>query len=406
MSSSYRIASITLTTCLTLAFAPLSNAVSLSEVGQGSGAQCATAGVNNSGTVVGVCLPASVGGAMTGWMTTAAHVESTLPPLATGQSCSTGGISNNGVIVGTCRSTGNTRFAVTWQASSPTTAPMALLPLPGILGLLADVRSSGTAFNHLGAVAGNSWSASGTATAVVWMAGDDSALAASTRGDNCNVSDLSESNIAGRPAVAMNCPNAAGTFTAKVSQATGLLNAYVATALPLPSGASYCTVKAINSSLQVLGTCHYPAPDLPRVAFWSSPSTAPTVLSNGARSHAVALNNVGHVVLTFQDSNGNDESAFWNPATSVFTVIPPLPGGARSEVLDIADNDFAILNSDNDDQDSEGAFWRTAVGTTSIGFFDDGFESGLVAISSNGQYAVGVALDGDDNETGVVTTLP
>ncbi|SKC73745.1 hypothetical protein [Pseudoxanthomonas indica] len=381
-------------------------AASLSEVGQGSGAQCVTAGVNNSGTVVGSCSPASVGGAMTAWMTTSANVETTLLPLATGQHCTTGGIANSGSIIGMCRTSSNARFAVVWHSAAPTSAPLRLLPLQGLLGLLADVRTFPTAFNQTGAVAGSSVSASGDTSAVVWLAGDDTALLASTRGDNCNVSDLSESTVAGRPAVAMNCPNASATLTAKVAQATGLLNAYVATSLPLPGGANYCTVKAINSSLQVLGTCHYPAPDLPRVSFWSSPGATPTVLSNGARSHAVALNNLGRAVLVFQDAQGNEESAFWNPATNTFTVIPPLPGGVRSEVVDIADNDFVILNSDNDDQDNEGAFWRAAVGTSSVGFFDDGFESGLVAVSSNGQYAVGAALDGDDNETGVVTPLP
>lgn len=399
-------ARLCLPTLVLLAMTCHAHAASLTGEGSTAGAQCFATGVNNSGTVVGSCSPASVGGALRAWVAPAVGAETTLQPLMSGQSCAATGIANNGAIIGTCRNGSNVRHAVTWQASAPMSAPLRLLPLPGLLGLLADIRTSATAYNQLGAVAGSSFNSTGDTTAVMWAAGDDTAVQVSSRGDNCNAVDLSEYTTAGRPAVALNCPNASGTLTGKVAQATGLLNAYVVTNLPMPAGGTYCTVSSINSSLQALGTCHFAAPDVPRVAFWSSPSATPTTLVNSARSRAVALNNLGHAVLTFQDAEGNRESAFWDPGTGSFTVIPPLPGGARSEVMDLADNDFAILNSENEDQNVEGAFWRSSTGTTSVGFFEDGEESMLHVVSTNGLFAAGEALDEDDDRNAVVTALP
>lgn len=385
---------------------PCAFAASFVSQGHAAGAQCVATGVNNSAVTVGSCTPASVSAPRTAWMASTVGTQVSLPALASGQYCAAGGITDSGVILGVCRSSSNVRHAVTWSSASPATAPVRLQPLPGILGLLADVRTEPASFNGLGDIGGVSIGSSDERTAVVWLSGSASAITVSTRGDNCVPMDVSESRTSSRPAVALNCPNGSGTFTAKVAQATGLLNAYVTSTLAVPSGSSYCLLTAINSALETLGTCHSGAPDMPRVTFWSSPSAAPTVLSNSARSQAVALNNVGHAILSFQDADGNEESAFWNPGTGTFTVIAPIAGGTRNDVVDIADNDFVIVNSENDDQNDEAALWRASTGTVGLGFYDSGEESVVIAISTNGQYTVGRALDSADDESAVITTLP
>jgi hypothetical protein len=385
---------------------PAVHAASFVSQGHAAGAQCVATGVNNSAVVVGSCTPASVSAPRTAWMASTVGTQISLPALASGQNCSAGGITDSGTILGACRSSSNVRHAVTWQSSSPTTAPVRLLPLPGLLGLLADVRTEPASFNGQGDVGGLSIGADGDRTAVVWLSGSANAIAVSTRGDNCAPMDVSESTVNSRPAVALSCPNSAGTYTAKVAQATGLLNAYVATALAVPAGSSYCSLTAINSAMQILGTCHSASPDMPRVAFWNSPSASPVVLSNSARSQAIALNNGGNAIISFQDADGNEEAAFWNPGTGTFTVVAPIAGGTRNDAIDIADNDFVIVNSENNDQNDEAALWRSSTGTVGVGFYDNGEESFFTAVSTNGQYAVGGALDSNDDESAVITTLP
>jgi hypothetical protein len=318
------------------------------------------------------------------------------------------GIANNGVVIGSCRNASNVSFAVTWSASAPADAPLELAPLTGLLGLDPDVSDKATGYNQDGAVMGVSINSSGAGTAVLWANGSGVATQVSTVGDNCLPIDMNDDS-ATTPTLVLNCPNANGTATPKFAQATGLLGTYVTTALALPAGASYCTVSGTNDALQAVGTCHTAAPDEPKAAYWSSFTSAPTLLSTlsgGARNFGEFINNQGHIIFTEQTGTGQYEAGFWDPSTSTVTMIPPLTGGTTDTVEALADNDTAVVNSEDGSQNVEAATWTSATGITALGFAGGGLASRIVDMSQNGGYAAGTAKDSSENNNAVIATLP
>jgi len=129
--------------------------------------QCAMADINDSLHAVGSCSTAngtgliqaaygaSLGGALT-----------LLTPLVVGQDCEAGGIPNNGVIMGNCTDGANHTFGVKWASTA--VAPLPLQPLSALqTGLLADVSTGASGYNHNGFVIGVSESGSGTDTPVI-----------------------------------------------------------------------------------------------------------------------------------------------------------------------------------------------------------------------------------------------
>lgn len=390
------------------ALTPMAQAATLISEGHAAGAQCVAADVNDSGVVVGECAPNNASGPVVPWVANATGTEVVLPVLAAGQGCVAVSVVNNGIIAGDCMDAAGKPFAVRWSAGTPGAAPIKLNPLPGLLGIGADVASVVTGYNQPGAVIGQSISASGAAnsTAVIWQAGSTTATPVSAANDNCAATDVSDSLAGGLPVVVLNCPNSLGTNTAKVGRATGLAGAYVMSNLPVPAGYNYCSVSMTNAAQQFIGTCHTPGPDLPKSAFWPSYTAAPLLTTGSLRNGGMYLNDSGHAVIGYQTSNGQGGVAFWIPSTGALTVIAPLPGGTHVSAQGLGNNDIVILDSDISSENVEAALWTPAGGTVAAGFEGGGQSSNFSSISKSGNFGVGSAINSTHNTDAVRTVLP
>ena len=258
-----------------------------------------------------------------------------------------------------------------------------------------------TSTDQNGFVTGESINASGGITTVVWPSGSSTATEVSPYADNCVSDDVNNTNVNGFPTVALNCPNGSGTTTAEIAQATGLLNAYVMTPLPTPSGSSNCSVQAVNDSAQAAGTCFFPGSN-PQAAFWSSPTSAPLLLSPSnlpahTRTGGALLNNSGNVVVSYASSNGQQESAFWNTSAHTLTLISPLSGGVQTAAQGLADNNVVALNSEDSAENVEAAVWTTSAGTVALGFYGGGAASATAGISQTGNWIAGIGQDSSQN---------
>lgn len=386
-------------------------------VGEGTnaGEQCTTSGINNGGKAVGTCIPANGTGPAVPWVDEAFNdgIEVALPPLSRGQSCSTGGDANNGTIIGECLNASGVAFAVTWNAASPTTGPVKLTPVSGLLGLDPDVSTAATAYDQIGYVVGESYNTTAVGTPVLYAPGSGTAVELTSYGSNCVPVDITDTLVNGMPEVAINCPNANGTVTPEVATATGLLGAYVTSNLPLPSGSTYCSVTAIDNTDQLLGTCHTPGPDVPQTAFWPNATTAPTLLvvtigGSTARNAGDLLNNSGNAVVEYrQPGTGIDLPALWNPTTGNLTFIPPLPGGAHVTATCLADNNVVGLASEDSAENTEAAYWSPSGGLVAEGFVNDGEVSVVTGCSQNGAYLAATGEgDGENSlaEEGQIST--
>lgn len=398
----------------------VSQAATLVNEGHAAGAQCGSTGVNNNGVVVGGCTVGSGTGPMTAFVSTSLGTETPLSPLVAGQSCSPGGIANSGTIIGSCSNGSNVGFAVTWNASTPTSAPMVLNPFPaGLLGLLLPhVSSAATGFNQLGSVIGESENSNGDGTAVIWPAGSSTATPVSSLDDNCVPLDVNNTLINSLPSVALTCPNqnsnAKGTVTAKIAQATGLLGGYVATALPIPVGYEYCTVHEINDAVNAVGACHTTAPDHPVTAFWSSPGSTPillTTLSGNPFNAGIHINNpvapnLVQVTFSYQMANAKHGAGVWTPSTGAVSIIPPFAPNLSIAPAGLADNGLVIVVGENSAEHTQGGTWTPSTGTVATGMLAGGQNNALVQVSRNGLYAVGEAEDSSSTGDAVYTTLP
>lgn len=397
------------------AFASPSQAVTLTSQGHAAGEQCSANGVNNDGKSVGTCSPGDEGDPPRAWVAVTPGTQIPLQPLATGQGCRGGSIGNatqatSGWIVGTCVNANNVPFGVFWSASAPAAAPIRMNPLPGLLGLLADVSTSPIAMNRRGGTAGVSLSGMNDATAVLWAAGSGAPVSVSNRGDNCSPADVNDTLLNGYPSVALNCPDGTGQVSARIAQYNNLLG-YQMTNLPQPAGASYCVVTAINNGVQAMGSCVYPnsAATPPDTAFWSCPTCAPSMLSSlvdNPRNVGEFLNNLGQVVFKYQGDDGKWDIGRWTPATNTIELISPITGGTRVSAAGLADNGMVLLGSENADENIQPATWTSATGTVAIPFFDGGTRFVPGAISQNGAYAAGMAEDSSQQNEAILATLP
>lgn len=385
------------------------HAQTLTSEGNAAGAQCVGNDVNDSGIEVGTCTPGNQTGPSVAWVALTAGTQTPLPPLVTGQSCTAGGITNDGEITGSCINANDVPIAVTWNAATPANAPVERAPLGGLLGLGADVRSQATGYNQKDNVIGVSVNGSGNGTSVVWVDGSSTPIAVSTQGDNCAAVDVNDTLVNGEPSVALDCPNASGTVTAKIAEDDALLGGYQANALPIPSGADYCTVNAINDEDEMSGTCYFPAPAVPETAYWATPTSTPTLLttlSGGPRNQGMFLNNLGHVVFSYQTATGQTDSGFWNPATGVVTSIPTLTGGAQAIATAFADDDAVVLNCEDGSETSEACVWTPSTTTTADGFIGGGDSSECSAISQDGGYIACSGENSSESNVAAVATGP
>lgn len=409
-----------------------SPAAMLNSFGHAAGLQCAALDVNDSGGTVGVCSrPPSIAGESTNglavaWFATTGTngnpgAQTRLPPLVSGRSCTAVGITNSGRVIGSCDRANSVSTAVYWNSAVPLTAPVELSPLPGLLGLGADLSTMATGYNQAGAVIGQSFSDT-TSTAVLWTAGSGAPVQVSARGDNCLAADIMEQVGSGRPTILLNCPyvgleaSLRQTIVPKMATPTGLLGAYVVAPLAKNETATYCVAQSINSGLRIAGTCYLPLTPFEVAATWNSPSAAATVINLRdanlivRKSSSVALNDLGHLAIRYETDDGRSNAGFIdlsaNPVT--FKQVPPLHAGTGVSVIGLGENDLVLVSGINDDEQGQAAVWNpTSLGVvTPVPLYGGGPRNALSSMSSGGFYAVGAAVDSNHVVNAVQATLP
>lgn len=327
-----------------------------------------------------------------------------LSPLVTGQPCSTGAITNSGLIVGSCRDSAGRGQAVLWSASTPTAAPVQLFGPAGTL------RSSASAVNQQGAVVGVSAINNDTIYPTLWPAGSSSGVAlpisllalVGLGNTNCVAVDVADNATSGAntPVVVGNCPDGQGRPLAVIwIWNPGLLGvgaSYVVSALPIPSGAQFCAVSAINVLNEALGTCDY-GPGLgngPHTVRWAANGGAATVLggvSGFARNSGTAINANGQIIGEYTGAGDFANPFYWDPTAGTITAIAPLSGGSTCVATDLSDTSLVVGVSETNDG-HEHAFESTvAGGTVDLGVLSGGYNSTVSAISRNGAYAAGAS---------------
>lgn len=380
------------------------------------GAQCAPVDINDSGTTVGNCKPASATANNIPWVADgSAHGPQTaLPPLASGQPCSVWVVSNNGKVAGNCRDASNSHFAVVWDAASPGTAPTKLDSLPAtlLIPLLRpkDVATESVAINDQGDVAGSSFDADSRGTVVFYASGSGTPERVSGWGDNCTVADINRPTT-GTPQIALNCPNNAGNTTPRVAEKTGL--SYNLTDLALPTGASYCTVSSATNTARFVGTCIYPnsSVNVAKSAFWSSKNAMPLVLnlSSGSKNMAIDINEEGLVLVSQNTADGRYQYMTWVPSVlpiPVITIIPLPSGSVWGEAGAISSSTVVGLNILTSDQYSQGCTWTPTAGTVCLPSIGGGKNNQVTVISKNGTYIAGVVMDSTQTVVAVTTQTP
>lgn len=386
------------------------NAATFIDLGHAAGTQCGTSAVNDNGLAVGNCSSNSVNDAP--WMAnvTTAGPQQPLAPMTNGQPCEVMGISNAGTPVGSCKDASNISFAVVWNAASPDSAPLQLNPLPGtlLIPLLrpADKSTTPAAFTQQGDMLASSLSAKQDATVVFYSAGSTSPVRVSNWGDNCVGVDI----INGGASIALNCPNSTGIPVGQIAQRSG--SSYSSTILPIPSGATNCTISGLNNQLQIIGTCFYPntAINVSKTAYWATPTSAPLVLTlSSSKNRGIMINNNGRALVVRQDEQGRLQYMIWlplpAPIPAINYILPPA-GSVWTEAVALADNNVVVLNSTNNEQYPAGCTWDTTNGTNCLLPISGGLISNFTSISPGGSFAGGESTDSSQNIRSVGATLP
>ena len=407
-------ASLPLLTMLAVGHAQPASAASLVNLGHLAGAQCRATGVNDQGIVAGVCIPGNSTGAPVAWMTTAAnHNQRSLSGLSAGVACDVFGIANSGSVIGSCLDQMGVPFAVTW--AGPSVVPLKLAPLSGILGIDVQVRTTPKAFNQAGFVAGQSVAFDGSTTAAIWQPNTGVALLVSSSSDNCEVAAINDDPSGGLPNVLLNCPNPAGTTTAKVATPTGLLRTYISNPLVVPAGSAYCIAKGINGASQVVGSCIYPSSPFSQTAIWATPTASPSVLTLpgfagdviGKRNEGRFINDAGHVVFSYQTDTGGDGVGYLD-LTSMPVFVPSLDPGASISAVGFGNNDRIVVVGDNASGNKQAAVFDPSSPTvlSPIAQLPGGTNTVLKSVSRSGSYTVGTAQDAAHVDNAVLSTLP
>lgn len=375
-------------------------------------AVCADADVadlnGNSATPVSVenCIPANSTGPTFDEVVVNGSGQ-LIAPLVVNRSCVSGGVSNSGVIIRQCNDVNNRSQAVVSLVSTPAATPTQLSPLPILSGLslTPDVGTAPTAYSQTGHVVGVSMSADAKGTAVLWLSGTATPVIISNKNDNCVPIGVTDTPAATRPVVLLDCPEN-GYAVGKVATATGLLGAYVETALTVPANSTNCVALDINNLNHVLGTCII-STEQSEAAFWTSASTAPTTTTGTTRNGGLDLNDNDHAVGGYQAPNGESGGYSWNPPTGAISLLNPVSGGNHLLPVCIGDNDVIAAISDDNNGDSQAAHYLSGSTTaTADGFADGGHQSGFTACSKSGKTLVGVIESGTHHAEGVETHIP
>lgn len=365
----------------------------------GSASQCAAVDVNDAGTVVENCKVANTSAAFVTVAGSTAQLAA-LPGTAGGVPCSVSMINNAGsgkeTVVGSCRDANNVSQAVSWNSSSPG-APTQLLPFAGLLGIIGNGLIAGaTGVNVQGVVIGKSIDGNDSILPVYWATGSNSATPLNSPllapQANCVPVDI---NDAKTPSAVGNCPGGrlgGGKNVAVLWPTLG--SAY--SALPVPSGASYCSARQINVNGQILGECIYGS-DTNRTVVWGGGGSGPTVLQtiNGSpalRTVGMDLSDTGLVAVKFLAGAGQAgfyEPALWNPTSSNASSIALPFGAIHGVVLGIGNNGKMVGNYET----SAGDVHPFHVEAGSLAAVDDGAPAGgpnarVTAWSKGGVYGL------------------
>lgn len=392
-------------------FCHFANAAAFIDLGNNAGSQCETAGVNDNGLVVGNCSEPNFVPNNEPWVAnvTTAGPQQPLASMVTDQPCWVMGAANSGTLAGACEDNNSDFFAVVWTATAPGTVPLKLNPLPGgllppLIGPYPDQSTSLRAFSQQGDILGESMNAKNIATVVLYGAGSATPIQVSNRGDNCVGVDM----INRGASIVMNCPRSPDVPTGTFAQVSG--SSYSITTLPIPSGATNCTVSAINNQQQIVGNCMYPnsTTNVRKAAYWATPTSAPQLLtlSSGSKSRARSINNNGLVLVVSQDTNGKPQYQIWQPSSSSTTIIPPPATNAWITGAMLADSNTVVLNSLNANQHLQAYTWSTTNGTQLVPPINGGMINSFTSISQNGAFAGGDNIDGTQDVSAVATTLP
>lgn len=400
---------------LMLISAATTHAATFVDYGHAAGPQCFTAGINDNAQAVGICSQASASAVDVPWFAAAlGGPQQALGLLASGQPCDVTAIANSGLILGQCADANNLSFSVTWTASAPANVPTKLNPLPGtlLIPLLrpADVQTSATALNQLGAVLAQSISGDDEQTVVLYMPGSGTPLRISDYGDNCTGVDVNNTLSNGYPSLIMNCLSANATPVAKI--ATRGTGGYVIALLPVASGASYCSAQGMNDQNQIVGTCLYPNSNsnVPKTAFWGTPSSPPKMLTmpGNARNVGIAINNAGHILARGVSPSGNEEDLFWDDPSDSYQIRPidSLPDSLATSAFGLAHNDTVAMTCENEAQYPTACFWNPTTGTHALAPINGGLKSQLTGISPAGGFVVGNSTTAQGDISAAAAALP
>ncbi|UNP29189.1 hypothetical protein [Lysobacter gummosus] len=376
--------------CVMALAAPLPVVAQLTEVVVVPGQQCRGIGINNQAFVVGAC--ADTDGTTLAFLATGAQ-KSILPGLALGRSCSAGVITNLGKIVGSCVDSNLVSQAVVWNTGGSPIAQR-LMPLPN------GKSTSATAFNQEGVVAGVSRDGSFLAQPAVWLnSATATALPVGLLGlsdTNCVPVDVSDGSSSG-PTVIANCPDRSGGIRPIYWTRTGLFNAYVAQALPLPLEAKRCRVSSIKGS-HVLGVCNLSNGAGYRTVVWTNfRSTVVLSIDVGGRSASnggIEINASGEVVGEFAVPDGGVQSFYWNSEADDFAYISPLPGGEDVSVVGIGTNAVVVGISQTDAGVNHAFSWTRSNGMSDLGSLPGGENSDVSDQSDSGCFVTGASEAG------------
>jgi len=418
-------------------FAP-AHAATLQSFGHAAGAQCVATDVSDSsavvgsGAVVGTCSkPPSIAGESTNGLAAAWYATTgtsgtpgaqiRLQPLVSGHSCTAAGVTMSGRIIGSCDRASGVSTGVHWTDSALSAPPVELSPLPGLLGLGADISTAATGYNQFGSVIGQSF-ADKASTAVVWPRGSGTPVQVSTRNDDCIATDVMEQSAAGNPTILLNCPyvgldaSLRNTVVPQLATPTGLLGAYVMTPLAKNSSATDCVAQSINATSRIAGSCRLPVAPFVVAATWASPSGAAAIINVRDANNLVlasaseGLNDLGHMVISYETADGRSNAGFIDLSVSpaTFKRLPPLHPGTNVKIAGLGENDLVLVLGLNDGEHAQAAVWNPVSPSvlTPVPVYGGGTGNAVSTMSKGGSYAVGAAVDSSHVVNAVVATLP
>lgn len=354
------------------------------------GTACEATVINNSGTIIGTCNDA--GKHYVAFRKLAGQAKAVLPGLAAGKSCSVYDLNNAGASSGSCEDANGEQRAVRWTASGTV---QALDPIPGLLGLLADIAADAGRINQNGAIAGTSTSDQGNVSGVVWLAGQTTPQELPMGGllgigaVGCAPSDLNDlaAGANGGPVVSGTCDlQQNGTLRAVAVRwkRNGAGN-YAITALQPLFPNEGCTTTDINNNGDIVGACSDPNGDTQAVR-WLAGGTAPETIETilgAVHSTAASINSQGLVAGTYQTLTGFAHGFLWDPNNDTFEDVPPLPGANSNRAVDLNDNNTIVGTSQTADGHVHAFTWHLDTGTVDLGTLG-GFNSGVSDISETG----------------------